>query len=463
MLIEQAIFTSAESSSGDGYRLVAKSAGVRADEAQELLTWGPSHDSLFEDGRTAMSVNFHPLASGRFCVGRSSHAGAEYSRRGGLRVYTQFLVLAADDLARFANNPFAVLRAATAQGRMQPFERIPPSLEPIRLAGKTPAVDQALLAETTNTLGLEAVLQCVDVLLSSDRLVLIANRDRQQLLAAVLNCLPVECRREFSFTTGLKPSPRRPFRILTSDQELPEFRRLGRDSKTLVHQVGDTRSTVQPTPWGRYLRAVLKGGTHTLATHLAIERTTLRLPQLQNLADSLLRQLESPERPAVFQPAPGEPRGVFPRLAKVGATDAAASRPGIDRLLAGQGASRTARPRIEPSKSDTRTRSSNTMIRAADNDWSAASQPASRTVEALELLDDTVFAALSGSETALDRLKQLWPTTLAKLGPSQLNESREHYIRRALATYRKCNSEPDKQDAARAQHAIEVVCALFGE
>lgn len=103
------------------------------------------------------------------------------------------------------------------------------------------------------------------------------------------------------------------------------------------------------------------------------------------------------------------------------------------------------------------------MIRAADNDWSAASQPASRTVEALELLDDTVFAALSGSETALDRLKQLWPTTLAKLGPSQLNESREHYIRRALATYRKCNSEPDKQDAARAQHAIEVVCALFGE
>lgn len=37
MLIEQAIFTSAESSSGDGYRLVAKSAGVRADEAQEQI------------------------------------------------------------------------------------------------------------------------------------------------------------------------------------------------------------------------------------------------------------------------------------------------------------------------------------------------------------------------------------------------------------------------------------------
>ena len=45
-------------------------------------------------------------------MSKSVAAGPEYSGRGGWRVFTQCLVVPADDLARFANNPFAVLRAA---------------------------------------------------------------------------------------------------------------------------------------------------------------------------------------------------------------------------------------------------------------------------------------------------------------------------------------------------------------
>ena len=48
---------------------------------------------------------------------RSAAAGPEYSGRNGPRVYTQFFVVPPTVLARFANNPFALLHAARVQGR----------------------------------------------------------------------------------------------------------------------------------------------------------------------------------------------------------------------------------------------------------------------------------------------------------------------------------------------------------
>lgn len=147
MNIEQAVFTSAATSAGDGYRLVANSPGVTAEDAHELTVWGPSHHSLCDHSPTAISINFQRLQSGNYCISRTANAGSEYSRRQGPRVYTQFLVVNADTFARFANNPFALIRAATAQGRMQPLEQVPRKLEPLRLAGKSVAVDHSVVSE----------------------------------------------------------------------------------------------------------------------------------------------------------------------------------------------------------------------------------------------------------------------------------------------------------------------------
>ena len=135
MLIEQAIFTSTQTDRAEGYQLAGRSNGLSAADARELAVWGPSHDSLLEQPGEPASTNFHRLSSGSFCVSRTTLAGAEYSGRGGPQVYTQFLVVPPPLLARFSNNPFAILRAATASGALGVGEQIPEVLQPFRLSG----------------------------------------------------------------------------------------------------------------------------------------------------------------------------------------------------------------------------------------------------------------------------------------------------------------------------------------
>ena len=116
MLVEQAIFTSAVTDRAQGYQLTSRSPGISDADARELAVWGPSHDSLLEGHGATGSVNFNRLSSGAYAISRTTTGGAEYSGRGGAQVYTQFLVVSPELLARFANNPFAILRAATAVG-----------------------------------------------------------------------------------------------------------------------------------------------------------------------------------------------------------------------------------------------------------------------------------------------------------------------------------------------------------
>src|SRR5437868_14969856 len=114
MRLEQAVFTSLKSSRFDGYQLAATSAGISSDLAKELTLWGPAHDSLWDMRQDARSVNFFPLQTGDYCLSWTTIAGAEYSGRGGGRIYTQMFMLPLDVLARFANDPFLVLRALAA-------------------------------------------------------------------------------------------------------------------------------------------------------------------------------------------------------------------------------------------------------------------------------------------------------------------------------------------------------------
>ena len=145
-IIEQAVFTSAPTHRTAGYHLVGRSPGVTEVDVRELAVWGPSHDSLLDLGPDATSVNFHPLPSGAYCVSRTVSAGFEYSGRGGHRVYTQCLILPPDVLRRFANNAFAVVRAAVAGGMLQVFDQVPEQLSSLSLQGSTAPVGKNLRA-----------------------------------------------------------------------------------------------------------------------------------------------------------------------------------------------------------------------------------------------------------------------------------------------------------------------------
>lgn len=310
MQIEQAIFTSAETDLSSGYQLVACSPGVREVDAQQLSNWGPSHDSLWEQGPDASSINFHPLPSGAYCISRTTPAGGEYSARRGPRIYTQCLVVGPELLARFANNPFTLLRAALAQGSLRVHEQVPERLQPFRLVGRAAAFDHSLLNQLSSDPGVAWLTTLLQAALEQDHVGLIAGRHGQRLVAGLLNCLPPECRREFSFSTGLRYSPRRPYRLVCLPDDDTERRRIERRYRLPVLNVGG-KPPAEFSPhdgWPRLIAGVLtRRKAAWLASQLSHARPELTLRALQSLGDRLLgemTQLQGESRVAALQSRP---------------------------------------------------------------------------------------------------------------------------------------------------------------
>ncbi len=93
VLVDQAIFTSLPSSTGEGYRITAATSGVTAEERRELTRRSPSHESLIDEGEGVCGLLSLPLESGRVAVGVVRFAGREHTGRGGQRVHTHFAIL----------------------------------------------------------------------------------------------------------------------------------------------------------------------------------------------------------------------------------------------------------------------------------------------------------------------------------------------------------------------------------
>ena len=310
MLIEQAVFTSARTDRGRGYHLVATSPGIRPEDARQLTAWAPAHGSLCGGGSDAQSINFHPLASGAVCISRSAAAGAEYSGRTGPRVYTQFFVVPAEVLARFANNPLALLRAARVHGALKFYDPVPPILPAFDLPSRTAAVDEGLLVDLTERLGPRPFAWLVEKALTADTLVLVNTPHAEGLLAGLLNCLPVECRPELSFATGLVYSPRRPFRINVVEADLAEQRRLARQPGVTLLNLGDPPpADFIPTGWAAYLEEAIRSDRLTaVAAELNRTRLGLRLSDLAWLSDQLRARLRTARSAPPASSAPsGEP------------------------------------------------------------------------------------------------------------------------------------------------------------
>jgi len=188
---EQAIFTSIRAPMGEGYRIVAAGAGLRAEERQAITKFPPSHDALCatpavpRDARPAVRASiarastapsspahagltgspswssasatvavaerprafqssksdadlaggfaFYSLPTGRLCAALTVLAGAEHTGRGGQRVYTHNLIFDAAEFARCAFNPFHLHRAMLNAGLSQPMLKPPAVLPPLSL------------------------------------------------------------------------------------------------------------------------------------------------------------------------------------------------------------------------------------------------------------------------------------------------------------------------------------------
>lgn len=468
MNVEQAIFASVRSAGGSGYQLAARSAGILDSDAQELTVWGPSHDSLWDAAATTPSVNFFPLPSGAVCVSKTTSAGAEYSSRGGLHVYTRCFVLERDQLARFANNPFAVLKALTAQGSAEVIDRPPAMLPTISLLGRASVVDVDALTQAGRTLGAAPLANLVQAALTTPQLGVMSDHDPRRVLAALVNCLPAECRGEFSLATGLRYSPQRPFRLCGCPAHSADARRLERVYGLEVFDPALQRDDAAiDHGWAQLIMYVLdQGRAMDLRQALTMPHPGLTCDQLDELGRDLLTLFER-------QPGPARPSAAATEE-RVRPTSVPSQRGGFRVVGSGDPLSDEVNRRADgqhvkfeqTAKAQEKVRAAAERVKLADlatdpSDVLSAARP--RAQAQLELLDDTVFDAIAGKSEAMRRLETLWPEVLRELGPELVEESQVQYLRHALAMWRNYSDDEAGGDPQKAGRALEVLCLLLDD
>lgn len=434
--VEQAVFTSIETDGQSEYRVVASSPGLCTADARELTVWGPSQDSMLATDEQTESFNFHPLPSGAYCISRSTPAGWEPG--GGQRVYTHCLIVAPEVLARFANNPFALIQVIGERQLWRNAETSCPPLESFALPGGATPVDQTLLRQMAVDPGAASMAVLVQNACSAVCLAVAGVSQPVPQLAGLFSCLPPECRPEFSFSTGLKFSPWRPFRVVILSDDPAERRWVAGYPNVTVLDL-DRASAPHATSlngWAALIERTLTADRVSfLAAQISKRRFDLTLDDLPALGLQLLENLDTAEFQG-DQPPPQMPKQ---RLTGLGGRTHAAHR------------------QFEKSTA------SGTAMLSAGPPAEHPGLQSPEVLEKLEYLDDLVYEAISGQAGSLDQLRTAWPRMLDELGDGLLAESREQYLRYALSIWTECVDAGAIRNPTRAVQALDVLCLLFGE
>lgn len=437
MSVEQAVFTSARTGVCDGYHLVAAGDGIRAADARELAAWGPTHDSLRETGADASSVNFHRLAGGNCCVSRTVASGDEYSARGGYRIYTQLFVLGPEEFNRFDNDPFQVLRIARRQGQLNVFDTVPKTLEPIALVPEGAADGYPDLVDTADRYGTPALAGLLEAALTGQPMAASGLPCAKTIVSALVTLLPPSVRPDFSLTTGLRFSPRRPYRLTVLENDAVQRRRVQRTGNVAVfdwNRPGECGpATIEP--WvDRVTELARPKRANQLARFLAGF-------DMEPSAENMNRYADRWE-PALEPDA-------------VGKEGVETHRDGIARGTADAVLARMTHAHAPHRR----------FVGTCDADASArpsgsldlAHEPL---LEKLGNLDDAVLRAVEGDAQALEQVRTLWPEVLGELSPELVDESREQYLRQIVTQWLALRRSP-VVDTHQAVAALEVLSLLF--
>ncbi len=435
--IERALLASTESDGSAGCRVVAAGAGVCEADLRELAAWGPACDALMDGSARASSLNFHPLPSGAYCVSLTRPAA---SAAGGRReLWTQCLIVPAEVLARFANDAFALARAARAAGAWQEVGAAARHVDRLRLPGGAHPIDAELLLGLAACPGAAWMAALVQASLDWMSIGIRGGPPVEQLIAGLINCFPPGCRTEFSFSTGLRFSPQRPLRIVALPPDRHEQRRLEQLYNLSALRLGE-RPPVEFTPvdtWARLVLRVLRDGRASLLDRWFSRRDEILFDDLSACGLEFLRKIEVE---AALSGANGE--GTVGEEATGGLF-----RSGPTDLRPAPGT---------PHKSCTSALSASPPSRLID-----PHDP--EVLRLLEKLDDLVFAAVTGPPEVVAELRSFWPQVRGALDDSLLIESREQYLRYALSLWEGSAGPDGVCRPERAVPSLDVLCLLLGD
>jgi hypothetical protein len=216
--LEQAIFASSDRGSIKGYQLVARSAGVDRGTAQSLCRWSPTQMPC--ESEQSWTINYFPVDEHTVAISRTVLGGPEYSSRGGVHVVTLILLMNNDHFHAYSCHPILVAKTALAIGFLRlplnlDHEQLPPVTlpsQPLVLSPCPKVAEVDSRGQHRSSEPEEAILdELADLIRQTQRVALIGLRDPIATMDRLIPKLPLDVRREFSFTTGLAPTVRRPF------------------------------------------------------------------------------------------------------------------------------------------------------------------------------------------------------------------------------------------------------------
>jgi len=216
---DQVVFTSIRSPTGQGYRIIAASSGVRPDEKTEITRCCPSHDSLCQSENESQGLLSYTLQSGRQCIAYCCHAGREHTARGGQRVYTHMVLLDQNEFQRFHYHPVYVHALLADHVQQQgPILKQQQRIEPLALT--PPGNDTRILHLPCAQI--QWIWPIASALLQQHSVILNNTIEPVALLYWAMLSIPRDLRKQINLSAGIKFSKSRPLQVvlICSDQDI---------------------------------------------------------------------------------------------------------------------------------------------------------------------------------------------------------------------------------------------------
>jgi len=215
--IEQAVFASSRSDAAARRTsaTIATSRGVIACDLAELEAWRPRRETLPSVHPDGDRLQFHPLPSG--CCALSRTVSLDCDESAGEKtlpqLYTHSLVLPPQVMEAFRNHPIHVYSAACSQGVFRRSGQEPGRLSPVALT-PDPIFELNTLRRAAFREQGERIAALLQAVLDSISLGMLGKPSESlSVFESLYSCLPVSCRTEVSFSTGLNFSDCRPVRV----------------------------------------------------------------------------------------------------------------------------------------------------------------------------------------------------------------------------------------------------------
>ena len=460
---------------GPAHEYLAVSRGIDAMDLSEIRIWSAWKGELLSALPAAFSWNFHPLPSGFFCLSRTSHLELLFPQETGDEVFTHGILVPPQMLKDYSNNAMTLFHHLETLGLWRaglevtrqlwsreapnrpkkehfPNAEILPVLKTLSMDGGAEPVRLNSLNAFVRMTGIRRFASILDQILGNFTTILTGSSQPEMLLEALLDVLPIGCRTDFSFSTGLKFSQKRLFRIVFLGNAVHEQERvrhrfnLPTVSATSVTQIQDQMLPSLKNRWAMFVATLFEQNLEGMWNEIVLLDETLSLNELPKRARFWFKQIGLEE---IYQKIREARKNDLNSEGNYKIFQARLSTP-VD-------AQETAASLMQSSENG------RWMEKLAENcDENAASQP-QETVSQVDIQRYlvTLSEAMHGNPLAQDHLRSVFQEITSSAPESAQNEASEVLLREGIRSWNEEHAGVTNQSCRQVEEMVDTLATML--